>query len=163
MDIFADADGFRIAGLPLHPLLVHAVVVLTPLAALTVALVAVWPAARRRLGWAPPVAALVVAGLVPVTVLAGQSLAATVGYTPAILHHEALGLMLIPWTIALLVASVAVALGDRVLPRLRRTRPRTGRILALVIVAAALVTSAGTVVVTVLTGDAGARIVWGAV
>ena len=163
MDIFADADGFRIAGLPLHPLLVHAVVVLTPLTALAVALVAVWPAARRRLGWAPPIAALGVAALVPVTVLAGQSLASAVGYTPAILHHEALGLMLIPWTIALLIASVAVAVGDRMLPRLRRTRPRMSRILAVAIIAAALVTAAGTVVVTVLTGDAGARAVWGAV
>jgi len=163
MDIFADADGFRIAGLPLHPLLVHAVVVLTPLTALAVALVAVWPAARRRLGWAPPVAALGVAALVPVTVLAGQSLASTVGYTPAILHHEALGLMLIPWTIALLIASVAVTVGDRMLPRLRRTRPRMSRILAIAIIAAAVVAATGTVVVTVLTGDAGARAVWGAV
>ncbi|GAA2856019.1 DUF2231 domain-containing protein [Microbacterium arabinogalactanolyticum] len=163
MDIFADADGFRIAGLPLHPLLVHAVVVLTPLTALAVALVAVWPAARRRLGWAPPVAALGVAALAPVTVLAGQSLASTVGYTPAILHHEALGLMLIPWTIALLIASVAVAVGDRMLPRLRRTRPRMSRILAVAIIAAAVVAAAGTIVVTVLTGDAGARAVWGAV
>ena len=163
MDIFADADGFRIAGLPLHPLLVHAVVVLTPLTALAVALVAVWPAARRRLGWAPPVAALGVAVLVPVTVLAGQSLASTVGYTPAILHHEALGLMLIPWTIALLIASVAVTVGDRMLPRLRRTRPRMSRILAIAIIAAAVVAATGTVVVTVLTGDAGARAVWGAV
>jgi len=98
-----------------------------------------------------------------VTVLAGQSLASTVGYTPAILHHEALGLMLIPWTIALLIASVAVAMGDRMLPRLRRTRPRMSRILAVAIIAAALVAAAGTVVVTVLTGDAGARAVWGAV
>lgn len=163
MDIFADADGFRIAGLPLHPLLVHAVVVLAPLTALAVALVAVWPAARRRLGWAPPIAALGVAALVPVTVLAGQSLASTVGYTPAILHHEALGLMLIPWTIALLIASVAVAVGDRMLLRLRRTRPRMSRILAVAVIAAALAAAAGTVVVTVLTGDAGARAVWGAV
>lgn len=163
MDIFADAAGFRIAGLPLHPLLVHAVVVLTPLTALAVALVAVWPAARRRLGWAPQVAALIVAGLVPVTVLAGQNLASTIGYTPAILHHEALGLMLIPWTIALLIAAAAVAMAERMPSRLRRTRPRAARATASAITTVALIAAVGTIVVTVLAGDAGARAVWGAV
>ncbi|MFE6734371.1 DUF2231 domain-containing protein [Microbacterium sp. NPDC057650] len=163
MDIFLADDGFRIAGLPLHPLLVHAVVVLTPLTALAVALAAVWPAARRRLGWAPPIAAAIVAGLVPITVLAGQNLAATVGYTPAILHHEALGLMLIPWTIALLIAAVAAAWWDRTRPRLQREHPTTARVLGLLVPTAALVASAGTIIVTVLTGDAGARIVWGGI
>jgi hypothetical protein len=100
---------------------------------------------------------------VPVTVLAGQNLAATIGYTPVILHHEALGLMLIPWAIALLVAAVTVAVGERMLPRLRRSRPRAARAAAAVITAAALITSVGTIVITVLAGDAGARAVWGAV
>ncbi|WP_233625292.1 hypothetical protein [Actinoplanes sp. ATCC 53533] len=36
-------------GLPAHILLVHAIVVLLPLAALLLVLTAVWPAARRRL------------------------------------------------------------------------------------------------------------------
>ncbi|MFE6995454.1 DUF2231 domain-containing protein [Microbacterium sp. NPDC057659] len=163
MDIFLADDAFRIAGLPLHPLLVHAVVVLTPLTALAVALAAVWPAARRRLGWAPPVAAVIVAGLVPVTVLAGQNLAATVGYTPAILQHEALGLMLIPWTIALLVAALAVAVWDRMQPRLRREHPTAARLLGMLVPAAAVIAATGTIVVTVLTGEAGARVVWGGV
>lgn len=160
MDIFLAEDGFRIAGLPLHPLLVHATVVLTPLTALAVALAAVWPAARRRLGWAPPIAAAIIAGLVPVTVLAGQNLAETLGYTPPILHHEALGLMLIPWTIALLVAAVLVQVQDRML---RRAAPGTARVLRIVIDAAAVIAAVGTIVVTVLTGDAGARAVWGGV
>ncbi|MDR2997694.1 MAG: hypothetical protein LBU78_06205 [Microbacterium sp.] len=161
MDIFLADDGFRIAGLPLHPLLVHATVVLTPLTALAVALAAVWSAARRRLGWAPPVAAAVVAGLVPITVLAGQNLASIVGYSPAILQHEALGLMLSPWTIALLITAIAAAWWDRMRPRLRREHPTTARILGLLVPTAAVVAAAGTIVVTVLTGDAGARIVWG--
>ncbi|GAA2901549.1 DUF2231 domain-containing protein [Microbacterium esteraromaticum] len=158
MDIFADADAFRIAGLPLHPLLVHAVVVLTPLTALAVAIAGVWPAARHRLGYAPPVAALLVAGLVPVTVLAGEELADSVGMTPAIERHEALGEMLIPWTIALLVAAVAVAASDRMLPRLRHTS--TARAVAIIVPVLAVVTAVGTIAVTVLTGDAGARAVW---
>ncbi|MEV7631414.1 hypothetical protein AB0N64_03285 [Microbacterium sp. NPDC089318] len=158
MDIFADADAFRIAGLPLHPLLVHAVVVLTPLTALAVALAALWPAARRRLGYAPPIAALVVAGLVPLTVAAGEELADAVGRTPAISRHEALGEMLIPWTIALLIAAIAVTTRDRMLPRLRRADIR--RVIAVVVPAVAVVAAVGTIIVTVLTGDAGARAVW---
>lgn len=159
MDIFADADAFRIAGLPLHPLLVHAAVVLTPLTALAVALAAVWPAARRRLGYAPPVAALLVAGLVFLTVLAGEELADTVGETPAIERHEALGEMLIPWTLALLVAAIAVTVSDRMLPRLRRTGA-AARAVAVIVPALAVVAAVGTIIVTVLTGDAGARAVW---
>ncbi|WP_193598373.1 DUF2231 domain-containing protein [Microbacterium sp. YJN-G] len=161
MDIFADTDAFRIAGLPLHPLLVHAAVVLTPLTAVAVALAALWPVARRRLGYAPPIAALLVAGLVPLTVLAGEALADTVGRTPSVVTHEALGLMLIPWTIALLVAAVAVQAADRMLPRLRRTKPAAARAVGVAVAAAAVVAAGGTIVVTVLTGDAGARSVWG--
>lgn len=163
MDIFLAEAGFRIAGLPLHPLLVHAVVVLTPLTALAVALAAVWPAARRRLGSAPPVAALVMAALVPVTVLAGQDLAARIGYTPAILRHEALALMLIPWTTALFAVGVAVEVWRRTLPHLRRTRPALARVLGAAVPAAAVIAATGTIVVTVLAGDAGARAVWGGV
>ena len=47
-----DGCGGRppIGGLRLHPLIVHAVVVLTPLTVLALLLGAFWPAARRRLG-----------------------------------------------------------------------------------------------------------------
>ena len=45
-------------GLPLHILIVHAVVVGIPLAALLTVLSAVWPAARRRLGIVTPIVAL---------------------------------------------------------------------------------------------------------
>ena len=45
-----------VSGLPLHALVVHAVVVLVPMAVLGAVLIAVWPAARRRYRW--PVLAL---------------------------------------------------------------------------------------------------------
>src|SRR5688572_14570971 len=49
-----DMDGFdyTFAGLPLHVLLVHAVIVATPLVALALVFVSAWPAARRVL-WLP--------------------------------------------------------------------------------------------------------------
>lgn len=178
MDLFTDFDPFRIAGLPLHPLLVHATVVLTPLTALAVALGALWPAARRRLGVATPIAALLVAVLVPVTVAAGLNLAGIVGLTPAIQRHEALGLMLIPWSIALFLAALSVQLRERLVAvverrsleptalgrgPLRRRGGSGARILSLAITALAVICAIGTLIVVVLTGDAGARAVWGGV
>ncbi|WP_167043613.1 hypothetical protein [Salinibacterium sp. ZJ454] len=106
LNVFA-SDVIQVGGLPLHPLIVHATVVITPLTVLALLLGQFWPAARRRLGVVTPLAALVVLVLVPITVLAGQSLKQVVGPIPAVLHHEALGLMLLPWVIALFVVAVA--------------------------------------------------------
>lgn len=153
---FAFTDLLEIAGLPLHPLLVHATVVLTPLTAIVLAVAALWPAARRRLGLALPIAALIVAVLAPITVLAGESLADVIGRTPAILRHQTLGLMLLPWAIALLPASVLVWWSGRSTTK-PSLRPRWARI---TVTAVALVVAAVTLVLVVLTGDAGARAVW---
>ena len=38
-------------GIPVHPLVVHAAVVLVPLAALGLVVMAVWPRFSRSLGW----------------------------------------------------------------------------------------------------------------
>ncbi|VXC01638.1 conserved membrane hypothetical protein [Microbacterium sp. 8M] len=161
MTVFLASDPYILSGLPLHPLLVHATVILTPATALAVALAAVWPAARRRLGVATPIAAALVAVLVPVTVLAGLDLAAKVGSTPAIQHHGALGLLLIPWSIALLLAAVAVHLRERIAGRIRRAPVATA--ISVAITVAAIICATGTMIVVVLTGEAGARAVWGGI
>lgn len=90
-------DIFNVGGIPLHPLLVHAVVVLLPLSALATVLHALRPAARRRLGFVTPLAALIVLGLIPITVAAGESLAPVVGSFPQLDAHEVLGQMLLRW------------------------------------------------------------------
>jgi hypothetical protein len=86
MDILADT-GPQIGGLPLHPLVVHATVILTPLTVIAVLLSTFWPAARRRLGAVTPLAGLLVMILVPVTMAAGEALAAQVGPIPAVETH----------------------------------------------------------------------------
>jgi hypothetical protein len=48
-------------GLPIHPMLVHFIVVLAPLTAFLAILCAVWPAARQRLVWLVLALAVVVA------------------------------------------------------------------------------------------------------
>ncbi|MFK3676896.1 DUF2231 domain-containing protein [Microbacterium sp. NPDC090218] len=147
-------DLFEIAGLPLHPLIVHAVVILVPLTALALILGALLPAARRRLGIVTPIAALIVLVLVPLTMLAGEALAQQVGPIPAVIHHADLGRMLWPWTLAMFAVSAVqwcwYRFGDG--PR------RTAR---WIIAALAVVSGAGSTVMVVLIGEAGARAVWG--
>jgi hypothetical protein len=105
----------KIAGLPAHVLLIHAVVVLLPLAALMLVASALWPAARAKLGFLTPAIALVALILVPLTTHAGEWLKDQLGFsTPAIRKHAELGDTLLPWAIGIFVVSAAVwVLGRR--------------------------------------------------
>lgn len=136
-------------GLPLHPLVVHAVVVLIPLAIIGSVLVAVRPAWRQRYGWLTAALLLVSTVLTPVATSSGESLEKRVG-DPG--EHADLGEALIWFEIALFVVLVAMLYLDRV--------GRTGTLLKavpiLVVVAAV---AAGIQVYRV--GDSGARAAWG--
>ncbi|MDQ0575966.1 DUF2231 domain-containing protein [Agromyces albus] len=158
----AAEDVLQVAGLPLHPLIVHAVVVLTPLTVLALLLGTFWPAARRRLGIVTPLGALVVLVLVPITVLAGQTLAEVIGPIPAVERHQELGEMLLPWAIALFVVAAAqwawFRFGDA---RMREGSPTAARAVVIGLAAASVVVGVGTVVLLVLIGDSGSRAVWG--
>lgn len=155
-------DTLQISGLPLHPLLVHAVVVLLPLTVLALLLGQFWPAARRRLGVVTPLVALVVLVLVPITVAAGRSLAQVVGPIPAVETHEGFGEMLLPWAVGLFL----VALGQWIwyrwgAPRLRETRRGLVTAVAAVLAVASVAVGAGSVILLVLIGESGSRAVWG--
>jgi hypothetical protein len=155
-------NSFVIAGLPVHILLVHAVVILAPLTGVAVILHALWPAARRRLGFVTPLAALVVLVLVPITVSAGEALEATVGSTPAIEKHADLGDTLLPWAIALFVVAVVEWVWYRFVHPMANRMPRAARIASAALIAvAAVVIGVGSIIDVVLIGDAGARAVWG--
>ncbi|MGX6607951.1 DUF2231 domain-containing protein [Micromonosporaceae bacterium Da 78-11] len=78
-------------GLPAHILLVHAIVVLLPLAALLLVLTAVWPAARRRFAGPNAILSLLVVALVPVTTSAGEWLEHRVDETALLRTHTELG------------------------------------------------------------------------
>ena len=160
----ASDDVIQIAGLPLHPLIVHAVVVLTPLTVLALLLGTFWPAARRRLGVVTPLGALAVLVLVPVTIAAGNSLAEVIGPIPAVETHRGFGEMLLPWVIALFAVAAAqwawFRYGDA---RMRRSAPGRARAIVIGLAAASVIVGVGTLVVVVLTGDSGARAVWGGI
>lgn len=141
---------FDVFGLPLHPLVVHAVVVLLPLSAvglIACVLVNRW---RRHFAGLSVLGLVISAGSALVAAASGNALAARVG-TPA--AHQAIGQVL-PW-----VATATLALAA-VWYFLQRGRdvltPITRGIGALAAVAAA-----ASVVVTVLVGHSGATAVWG--
>lgn len=94
-------------GLPAHVLLVHAVVVLLPLASLALVLSVLWPTARRRLGIVTPLLALVGLILVPITTSAGEYLERQFGDSPLIEKHADLGDKLLPFAIGLFVVALA--------------------------------------------------------
>jgi hypothetical protein len=145
-----------INGLPAHPLLVHAVVVLLPLAALAVVLHTVWPAARSRLGVVTPLLCLAAVVLVPITSEAGEHLEATLGGgSPLVERHAELADQLLPWAVALLVAGAAQWV-------LARWSP-VGTIVRVPIGVLSVGVAVAATVVLVRAADAGAQAVWGGV
>jgi hypothetical protein len=157
---------WQFAGLPLHVLLVHFVVIVVPLAALCTLLTAAWPAARRRLGVVTPLIALAALVSVPVTTEAGEWLLARVASTPLIQAHAAIGKSLLPWAFATFVVAAAqwvwfrfFAAGDG---RYRRLVAHRGLRLAITIAlaVAVLVLAVGSVVTVVQIGESGARAIW---
>ncbi|MBO0839283.1 MAG: hypothetical protein J2O49_00455 [Sciscionella sp.] len=103
-----DSGLSTVNGLPAHALLVHVVVVLVPLAALTVLATAVWPALRRRLGIITPILAGVALISVPITTGAGEWLIKHVDPDPLAKAHAQLGDEMLPWAIGLFVVAVGV-------------------------------------------------------
>ncbi|GGL90030.1 DUF2231 domain-containing protein [Nakamurella endophytica] len=144
-------------GLPVHALVLHAAVVLVPVAALVAIAFAV-PRWRRVLRW--PLVALAAVSLVVVIVArqSGESLRASLGTGlassaagPLIAEHQTDSLRLLIATIVLLVVAVgAFVLHSRPAPRWTGV----GTSVLLVLVAAAVL------FFTYQTGEAGAKAVW---
>ena len=103
-----------IAGIPAHPLVVHAVVVLLPLAAVGTLVVAARPVWRRQLGiW---VLLLAFAGVaaVPVATQTGEQLQRALGASPLIkIHEQHADTLLIPALIFLVLLAATVFVGRR--------------------------------------------------
>ncbi|MGX7828269.1 DUF2231 domain-containing protein [Actinokineospora sp. 24-640] len=149
-------------GLPLHVLIIHAVVVLVPLGALGTVAIAVWPAARRRVGWV--VAAIVGVGtaLTPIAAQSGELLQRRLPSNPAILLHQELGEALIYFVVPQLIAVLALMVAHTAHQSAERSEGRTTRARVAVIAAAVLAVGlAGAASVHVFrVGEAGSRAVW---
>lgn len=166
-----------IAGLPVHPLVVHATEVIVPLTAIAVLLAALWPWFRRWAGILPLGLAAASMVLVPVTKESGEALLQRVGGNEQLARHESLADGLVPWTIGLFLAALGVTWWwwtERRAAQAARadvaavpagaaptaaTRP-VPVWLAAVLVVVALGTSVGTTVQAILVGHSGATAVW---
>ena len=168
-----------INGLPAHVLIVHAVVVLVPLAALMAVLGAVWPAARRRLAYLTPLVALAALISVPLATQAGEWLEEHVPESPLVEQHAGEGDAVLAWVVGLFVVACAVWLVGAVADRGRVGRTPDGdrsgvggdqpagaaswagaswaRALVAVVT---LVVAAGATLAVYRAGDSGARAAW---
>ena len=148
-----------INGMPIHPLVVHAVVVLLPLATLgTIALV-VRPSWRRPYGPLLVAIAAVATVLVPISTSSGEALEKHVG-DPG--EHAELGDQLIWFALPRLVLLVALVWLDRRTTPATRTDSRPTQAGSLKVVATlALVAALATSVQVYRVGDSGARAAWG--
>lgn len=155
----------EIAGLPLHVLVVHATVVLIPLSALVVIAFAVLPRHRWLTRWPAACAAVVTVAVAWAARLSGTSmLDSNPGLRQVVETHQERGnllsLLAIGFAVIALVGTWALG-GPTALASGRGARESRvaslDKPLAAVLVLAAL----GVIVSTVLTGDAGARAVWG--
>ncbi len=148
----------EINGLPVHILVVHAVVALVPLAAVLTVLSAIWPAARRRLGIVTPLVALAALAVVPVATEAGEWLQARVPATPLINEHVDLGSNMLPFAIGLFVAALLAWGVPSVLTRRSGQAPPPW--VGVVVAVVAVVLAGASVVQVYRVGEAGSKAVW---
>jgi hypothetical protein len=163
---------WQINGLPLHILILHVTVVAVPAAALLVILAAVWPAARKRLGWATPLMALISLASVLLAIQAGEWLEERVTETALTEIHTEHGEMVEPWAIGLFFVAVVQWVWFRYFVDTNlitkapakyadRVTSKAVRVAVVAVLAVAIAaTSVGSVVTVIIVGESGATAVW---
>lgn len=143
-------------GLPLHPLVVHATVVVIPLAAVTVILFALWPRFRAWAGPLPMVLSLVGLVLVPLSTSTGETLERHTAASALLERHTQLADGLLPWMIGLF----AVSLVGYALHRYSISGHSLARVGTVAVAVLAIGASVGTSVQVARIGHAGAKAAW---
>lgn len=152
-----------INGIPLHPLVVHAAVVLVPLAALFAILYAVLPARRWQTRTPAAVLAVGAALAVQLASMTGDQLQEKLDENTSLIqtHEQWAGLL----QAAMWVLAAMMVIGWWALPHENPLPDKDHRegvtVLAKPLVILLPVAAAAVLVLVVLTGDAGARAVWG--
>jgi hypothetical protein len=141
----------EVFGLPLHPLIVHAAVVLLPLASIGLVVMATSIARSKRYGGAVALLAGVGALSAFLAMASGRDLRTALGYGSS--DHFTYGEWM-PWVgLALFGTAVVLWLLDKRPPK----RSGLGKVVALLAYPVALATIAATVYV----GHLGAKLTWG--
>lgn len=154
-------------GLPAHPLIVHAVVVLVPLTALGALACVVLPRVRGQIGWYVAAGSVANVILVPLATSSGEALEDRVNETAELEKHTDMAEGLLPFVLALAVGVVALML----LYRLRGARSAgpagaSSRSLlaapwvAAVIAAVTVLGGVGSLVQAIRIGHSGASATW---
>ena len=141
-----------IFGLPLHPLIVHATVVVVPTVALMIILAAIYPRFRAWVGPVPALGALLACVLVPLSTGSGEELQHRVGETSLVEKHAELADTLIWFVIPLAVIAVVGYWLQR--------RGSAGKTFVAVVAVAAVLLSGATLVDVALIGHSGAKASW---
>lgn len=153
----------QFTGLPVHVLVIHAVVVFVPLTVLVGIVFAVVPKWRWVLRWPLAVGAVIATGATWTARLSGQAFFDRLGEPANVETHASLGLLLswvmLGFLVVALVASYALTGPNPIRGAIEREGPARAiqLVVAIVLVAASL--AAGVQVIR--TGDAGARAAWG--
>jgi hypothetical protein len=161
-------DLVTIFGLPAHPLLVHAVVVLLPLAATGAIALAVRPQWRQRYAWPVLGLTLMGVGAVPLAQEAGQQLQAKLpADNPLIQRHADLGNDLLPFALGFGAAVVALLVAGRLADREKASdspeTPKTWQRIAVVMSVLVVCTGIAATVEVVRIGHSGSTAVWNGV
>lgn len=155
-------------GLPLHPLVIHAVVVLVPLAVLGGIAIAVWPTARRRFGWLVVGVAAAATASIPLATSTGEGLKHSLPQTRLIERHAHLADQLLPFVVVMLVAVIGLQLVDTLRSRGSRhgeqgvtlaSKPLV-RPVAVLCAALTVLAAVASAVQVVRIGDTGAAAAW---
>lgn len=139
-----------ITGLPIHPLVVHAVIVLLPLACLGAVLVAAKASWNRKYGWLVLLCSFVALGSAFVAKESGEKLASRVGWPE---DHIEWGEKIPFAAFGLFVLLALLYWFDR-----QQTGGRTT--LTKVVAALVILVAAGNLALAVLAGHSGATAVW---
>ena len=150
-------DITSLFGLPAHPLIVHAAVVLLPLAALGTMITAAVARCRRHYAWLAFGVALVATGAVAMAQSSGESLQERVPETRLVEQHAEMGSSVLPWALGVTIVAGAVTAADR----LKQRRPELSASRATAVLAiAALITCAGATWTVIDVGHSGAKATW---
>ena len=144
-------------GLPAHPLVVHAAVVLLPMAAIATVVVAAVPRWRRPYALLAFVVSVVAAGAIWLAKESGESLEARVAESALVERHAELAEQVLPWAIAVVVVAGAVVAVERYRSRLATIPTRAATITLIV---AALITGIGATWTVAEVGHSGAKATW---
>jgi hypothetical protein len=154
----------EIAGLPLHPLVIHAAVALTPLAVFLAVVFAVRPQWRYLTRWPTAVAALLALGAIWAARITGNALASSrPELGPLVQDHAARGKVL---SLVIILFAVVVGVGVWGLGGESGFTSGIGHrstkvaVFDRVVPALIIIVSLAVLVYLFLTGDAGARAVW---